>query len=288
MSKDFVLITGASSGIGQATAVLLSNLGFYALAGVRTQEDAVRLQQMGGENLTPVILDVTVPATILEVRGQVEALVKGSGLAAVINNAGHNYNSAFEYSDMEAARRMMEVNFFGTVNVSQKFIPLLRKYSQTSGKTSKLINVGSIGSIVGIPWESFYHASKFAVLGLTESLRYELHAQGIRATAVLPGGIKTKFSDKTAQSVNLAVESLDAQGMLLYQKGLEKISENVSLVDRWGSEPEKVANRIASIIGMSNPNLKYLVGIDAHLIFAMARWLPTKLMHSIFRPAFGA
>ncbi len=107
-------------------------------------------------------------------------------------------------------------------------------------------------------------------------------------TAVLPGGIKTKFAEKTAASVLLAVAGLDAEGRTLYHKGLEKISDNVGLVDRWGSEPEKVAHRIASIIRMKNPDLKYLVGIDAHLIFAMPRLLPAKVMHGIFRPAFGA
>ena len=288
MREEHVLITGASTGIGWTTALHLDSMGYRVIAGIRKAEDGVRLQKATGNRVVPVLLDVTSAEQVEQAHHRVRELCGDSGLAALINNAGHNYNSAFEYSDENLARGMMEVNFFGVVRTSQKFIPLLRQYAQSSGKKAKLINVGSIGSLLGLPWESFYHASKFAVLGLTESLRHELYAQGIRATAVLPGGIKTEFARKTSESVSVAIAGMDDMGRSHYGKGLQRIGEMVSLVDRWGSRPELVAARIGKIVRAQNPSLRYIVGIDARLMQTMSRLLPSGVLHSVLRPAFGA
>jgi short-subunit dehydrogenase len=235
-----------------------------------------------------LLLDVTSPDQVSAAYQRVQKICGEGGLTALINNAGHNYNSAFEYSDEGLARSMMEVNFFGVVRTSQTFIPLLRLHAQASRRNSKLINVGSIGSLIGLPWESFYHASKFAVLGLTESLRHELYGQGIRATAVLPGGIKTEFARKTSASVTVAMAGMDDIGHSLYGKGLRRISDMVAMVDRWGSSPDIVARRIGRIVRAANPGLKYVVGTDARLMQAMAGLLPSRVLHSLLRPTFGA
>jgi NAD(P)-dependent dehydrogenase (short-subunit alcohol dehydrogenase family) len=288
MQKEHALITGSSTGIGWATALHLDSMGYQVIAGIRNAEDGVRLQLATQHRIVPLLLDVTSPEQVSAAYQHVREMCGEGGLAALINNAGHNYNSAFEYSDEGLARSMMEVNFFGVVRTSQTFIPLLRLHAQASRRTAKLINVGSIGSLIGLPWESFYHASKFAVLGLTESLRHELYAQRIRATAVLPGGIKTEFARKTSDSVTVAVAGMDDTGRSLYGKGLRRISEMVSLVDRWGSKPELVAKRIVKIVRADNPGLSYVVGTDARLMQAMASLLPRRVLHSMLRPTFGA
>ena len=288
MENGYVLISGASSGIGWATALHLDALGYRVLAGVRKAEDGSRLRHASQDRVLPLILDVTDAHQIDEAHSFVMERCGHSGLTALVNNAGHNYNSAFEYSDEQLAREMMEVNFFGVVSMSRKFIPLLRLHAQASRRTAKLINVGSIGSLLGLPWEAFYHASKFAVLGLTESLRHELHAQDIRASAVLPGGIKTEFARKTRQGVEVAIASMDDSGRSLYGQGLQKIGEMVSMVDRWGSSPELVARRIGSIVRADNPDWRYLVGIDARLLHAMSSVLPSRVMHAMLRSTLGA
>lgn len=288
MNKQYALVTGASSGIGWATAMHLDSLGYRVIAGVRRPEDAQRLQEATKQRAVPLMLDVTRPDQVTEAFDCVRDYCGANGLAALINNAGHNYNSAFEHSDEVMARRMMEVNFFGVVRTTQMLIPLLRQHAQSTQCTAKLINVASIGGVIGLPWESFYHASKFAVLGLTESLRYELHSQGIRATAVLPGGIKTEFARKTNDSVVLALAEMNEGARARYGDGLRRLADMVSLVDRWGSPPELVARRIASIVRARNPALKHFVGVDAHVLNALANLLPRRALHSLLRPVFGA
>lgn len=284
--NKIVLLTGASTGIGRATALHLDQLGYTVFAGVRREQDGIELQKKASERLRPLILDVTKADDITNAVAVVSQACGGAGLAALVNNAGYNYNAAFEFTDEVKARQMMEVNFFGLYKMSQAFIPLLRQYAKNSGHRAKLINIGSIGSVLGFPWESFYHASKFAMLGLTESLRYELHDQRISAVAVLPGGIKTEFGPKTSNGIDAAITAMPPDGKHLYSKGLLKLQSQISKVDQLGSEPEKVARRIAHVIESSNPAMQYLVGPDARLFFGLARILPISWRHGLLRGQF--
>lgn len=288
MKQDqFVLLTGASTGIGRATALHLDRLGYIVFAGVRREQDGDALQKLASERLRPIILDVTKPQDITQALNVVTQACGTSGLAALVNNAGYNYNAAFEFTEEAKARQMMEVNFFGLYKMSQAFLPLLRQYVQSSGERAKLINIGSIGSVLGFPWESFYHASKFAVLGLTESLRYELRAQGVSAVAVLPGGIRTEFMPKTHDGIEAAIASMPSEGQQLYAGGLRKLQFMISQAVRFGSEPDKVARRIAHVIAAPNPNMQYLVGADARTLFGVARSLPLSWRHGLLRRQFG-
>ena len=286
--NQIVLLTGASTGIGRATALHLDSLGYTVFAGVRREQDGTELSQSASNRLRPIILDITKPEHIANALAVVGQACGSQGLTALVNNAGYNYNAAFEFTDETKARQMMEVNFFGLYKMSQAFIPLLRTYAKHSGRRAKLINIGSIGSILGFPWESFYHASKFAVLGLTESLRYELREQGISAVAVLPGGIKTDFMPKTNDGIETAIQAMTPEGKQLYGKGLTKFQSMVSQAVRFGSEPEKVARRIGKVIASNNPAMQYLVGADARLFFGIARSLPIGWRHGLLRGQFGA
>ena len=285
--NQIVLLTGASTGIGRATALYLDQLGYTVFAGVRREQDGVELQKKASERLKPIILDVTKPNDIAHALAVVGQACGDAGLAGLVNNAGYNYNAAFEFTDEAKARQVMEVNFFGLYKMSQAFIPLLRQYARSSGKRAKLINIGSIGSILGFPWQSFYQASKFALLGLTESLRFELYSQGIRVVAVLPGGIKTDFLPKTVDSIDAAIAAMTPEGKQLYGKGLTKLQGLTAQAARSGSEPEKVARRIARVMGAGNPNMQYLVGADARLIFGLARLLPISWRHGLLRNRLG-
>lgn len=287
-TTQVILLTGASTGIGRATALYLDQLGYTVFAGVRREQDGIALTQTASGRLKPIILDITNPDHIANVFAVVGAACGEGGLMALINNAGYNYISAFEYTDETKARQMMEVNFFGLYRMSQAFIPMLRQYARQRGKRAKLINIGSIGSIIGLPWEPFYHASKFAVLGLTESLRYELREQGISAVAVLPGGIKTDFMPKTDASLAEAIATMPAEGKQLYGKGLEKYKTLIPMADKFGSDPSTVAKRIADILAKANPGMQYFIGPDAHLLFGIARILPISWRHALLRGQFGA
>lgn len=287
IQNQIVLLTGASTGIGRATARHLDQLGYTVFAGVRREPDGAELQKGASARLKPIILDVTKPDDIAHALAVVSQACGDTGLAGLVNNAGYNYNAAFEFTDEAKARQMMEVNFFGLYKMSQAFIPLLRQYARSSGRRAKLVNIGSIGSILGFPWESFYHASKFAVLGLTESLRYELREQRISVVAVLPGGIKTDFMAKTTDGIDAAIADMTPEGKQLYGKGLNKMKAMTSQAVRFGSEPEKVARRIGRVIGDANPAMQYLVGPDARLFFGLARALPVSWRHGLLRGQFA-
>jgi NAD(P)-dependent dehydrogenase (short-subunit alcohol dehydrogenase family) len=278
-SQSAVLITGASTGIGRATAVHLAARGYRVFAGVRSIADAPPAT-------TPLRLDLTDPGCI----SAASDLLAEENLAAVINNAGYNYLGPFEYADEESARRMMEVNFFGPYRLSQVCIPHLRRYAETHpGKTAKLINISSIGGLVGVPWEVFYHASKFAVVGMTEGLRSELWSQNIRAVVICPGGVRTEFLPKTRQELQAAGSRLPPSAPIAYSVGLRRFESLIDSAGRFGSPPEAVARKIAAVIESRNPSLRHLVGADARILFALSRLLPqfafSRLLRLQFAPA---
>jgi NAD(P)-dependent dehydrogenase (short-subunit alcohol dehydrogenase family) len=284
---SLILVTGASTGIGRAIALELDCRGYRVLAGVRREADGDALLAASSGRLRAIRLDVTDGGHIAEAESLVTSAAQGRGLAALVNNAGHNLNGAFEYAEEARARAMMEVNFFGLYRLSQALIPMLRRHAEASGRTAKLINIGSIGSTIGLPWQAFYHASKFAVLGLSESLRHELYAQRIRVCAVLPGGVRTPFLQKTDKSVREAEAMLPASVPQNYRKGLGRIAELMATAERFGSEPEVVARRVASIVHARNPRLRHYVGIDARLIGAL-KALPEWIQEPLVRRAMGA
>ncbi|MBD0275734.1 MAG: SDR family NAD(P)-dependent oxidoreductase, partial [Acetobacteraceae bacterium] len=181
----------------------------------------------------------------------------------------------------------LEVNLLGPHRVARAFLPLLRNHA-ASGRTAKLVNVGSVGSLIGVPWEAFYHASKFGLLGWSESIAVELRAQGIRVSVVMPGGIRTPFIEKTTAATRAARDALPGAAPEGYRRGLGRMAEMAGRADRFGSPPDKVAARIARLVAMREPPARVLVGPDARLLAALRRWLPgrgfERLMAATFAP----
>lgn len=282
-STKTVLITGTSSGIGYETAIKLDQLGYKVLATVRKEIDGEKLKERASKNLQIVLLDVSKTDQIENLPTKIKPFLRENGLYALINNAGFNYVSPFEFTDQKLSRNMMEVNFFGAVYLAQAMIPLLRKYSQQTGEKSRIINISSIGGAIGLPWEGYYHASKFALLGISESLKFELFDQNIAVSAVMPGGIRTPFFDKTDQVTQQTLAGLSGTGKQRYQKNMEQMSQAVKALYPLTTKTEVVANRIARILNVKSPKFKYLVGIDAKLIFTMTRFLPDWVRHGLLQ-----
>jgi len=182
----------------------------------------------------------------------------------------------------------METNFFGLYRLSQRLIPALRRGAERAGQPSKLVNVSSIGGSIGLPWESFYHASKFAVLGLSESLRNELYAQNIRVVVVQPGGIKTDFMPKTEASLQTALAEMTPEGRSRYAKPLETMLGLTANAAKYGTPPEAVAKAFERILGRRNPGFRTWVGLDARILHALHTALPFWLMHAMLRRLSGA
>jgi NAD(P)-dependent dehydrogenase (short-subunit alcohol dehydrogenase family) len=287
MQRKTVVVTGASTGIGRETALELARSGFHVLAGVRREADARALQEAAaGQALEAVQLDVAREADI-EALGRRLDGAQG-GLAGLVNNAGHNYNAAFEYTDDGRARELMEVNFFGLARLSQRLVPALRRFATHSGSTAKLVNISSVGGSFGLPWEVYYHASKFAVVGLTEGLRQELWSQRIRAVVVQPGGIRTEFMPKTDASIEHALMSMPEEGRRRYGQGLSQLRAQISAAGRLGSPPSAVAHVVRRILLQTHPRFRWFVGPDARLLYALHALLPFSWSHALFRRLFGA
>jgi NAD(P)-dependent dehydrogenase (short-subunit alcohol dehydrogenase family) len=267
-----VLVTRASSGIGKAVSEELVRRGYRVFAGVRKLGKAP-------DGSTALLLDVTKAEHLRQVAEQLE----GEELARVVNNAGINYLSPFEDADEEQARRLMEVNFWGLCRMSQAVVPHLRRYAaERPGKTAKLIQVSSIGGLVGIPWEVYYHASKFAVMGLTGGLRSELWAQGIRAVAVCPRGVRTPFLPKTREGLREGIAALPESAQKRYGADLRKFLGIVDVADQYVTSAGEVARRIRQVLEQKNPAERQLVGADARLLFGLSQGMFGWMMRRLF------
>lgn len=277
-----VLVTGTSTGIGKATAERLHRAGYVVYAAVRSQADADRALS----GTIPLLLDVTKPELVAAAAARLEEDLGQAGLFALVNNAGINYNAPLEHTDEVMARHLMETNLFGVAWLTKALLPALRRHAQANGGTARIVNLGSIGSLVGVPWEPFYHAAKFGLLGLSESLQHETWRQRIRVSVVMPGAIQTPFVDKTRDEILASARALPDSTRGFYEKSMVMLAERSEQVERFGSPPEKVAARIEALLRAKRPPFRALVGRDAHLINALRTWLPTSAYHRLMRAAF--
>ena len=203
MAFRSAVVTGASSGIGQATAQHLDSLGFTVFAGVRSAEARERVASEGSGHVRPLRLDVTDPASIAAAAGEVREAAGTSGLAALVNNAGIAVSGPLELVPIEGLRNQLEVNVIGQVSVTQAFLPALR------AARGRIVNVSSIGGKIALPLAGPYAASKFALEAITDSLRRELRHLGVQVIAVEPGGVKTAIWGKGTKAAEAMLIDAD-------------------------------------------------------------------------------
>jgi NAD(P)-dependent dehydrogenase (short-subunit alcohol dehydrogenase family) len=281
-----VLITGTSSGIGRASALALAEAGYRVYAGVRRDSDAQSVASLHNA-ISSLMLDVTKPGDIAAARATIETGCGAAGLYALINNAGHNYTAPFECTDMAKARALMETNFFGLCALTQSVLPALRQGAIAHRRRAKIVNIGSIGSLIGVPWEPYYHASKFALIGISESLRHEVMKQRISVSVVCPGGIKTPFISKSGAESAAVADRLSPAHRHLYAKGLSRFERLVRAVDQNGSPPEAVAKAILGLLAASHPPFRKIVGTDAWTMASLRWLLPRPVFHTLIRSIFA-
>ncbi|MDP9189622.1 MAG: SDR family oxidoreductase [Actinomycetota bacterium] len=257
--KGAVMVTGASTGIGRAIVLHLDRQGHTVFAGVRKQKDADNLVKAATTgNLTPVTIDVTEPATISSAREQIEGLVGRKGLAGLVNNAGVAHAGPVEHLPVKDFQRVIDINLTGQYAVTQEFLPLIRR------ATGTVVFITSIGGRVAAPFMSPYHASKFGVEGLADSLRREVKPWGINVVVVEPGSIATPIWEKgTAASEGT---EFGAEGRRLYGKQLEAMKRALLDTADRGIEPEKVAEVVETALRKRRPKTRYIVGTDAKMM----------------------
>jgi NAD(P)-dependent dehydrogenase (short-subunit alcohol dehydrogenase family) len=258
MNKKTVLITGSSTGFGHATAKLFAEKGWNVVATMRDVTVAGDLARR--DNVLVSRMDVTDPATIDQViKISIERFGK---LDAVINNAGYGQYGIFETIPQESIQRNFDVNVFGVMNVIRAIVPVFRKQ-----KEGLILNVSSVGGLVGLPSISIYLSTKFALEGFTESLCYELASQNIVVKIVEPGGGETAFHARSSK-LNTGDGGLDSYGPFLDRANaaLSKLAERMTT-------PEHIAAVIYGAVTDGTKRLRYLAGDDVkHLVEARRKF----------------
>lgn len=274
MTSRTVLVTGASTGIGHATAKLLQGRGFDVIAGVRRQEDGAAL---AAEGIELVLLDVTDGAGIAAAAKQVGE----RPLAGLVNNAGIALGGPLEYFPVDRLRQQLEVNVVGLVAVTQALLPALRR-----GR-GRIVNIGSIGGRVSAPFIAPYHASKHAVEAITDALRQELAPAGIKVSVIEPGAVSTPIWSKGVEQVQDARETLPAEAIERYGAQLAAFDKIMARMDRMGIAPEKVAAVVEKALTARHPRPRYLVGVDARAQLGLKTLIPTRVMDAATRKVMG-
>jgi NAD(P)-dependent dehydrogenase (short-subunit alcohol dehydrogenase family) len=265
-----VLVTGASSGIGEACALRLARSGWDVLAGVRADADAERLRGSTG-GLEPVTLDVTEPASIA---AAVDQLGEGP-LEGLVNNAGIAVSMPLEFLPLEELRRQLEVNLVGQVAVTQAFLPHLR-----SGR-GRIVNVGSIAGRSSLPFLGAYAASKHGLEAVTDALRIELNPFGIEVVIVEPGTISTPIWRKGAERFQRLAAELPPDVATLYGERLAAFREAATAAARRAEPADEVAKVVERALSAERPKTRYLVGRDARRRAAVER-LPDRLRDRVY------
>jgi NAD(P)-dependent dehydrogenase (short-subunit alcohol dehydrogenase family) len=255
-----VVITGASSGLGKAAAIHLAELGYRVFAGVRTDSSAVELSGVPpstGE-LIPVMLDVTDTASIAQAGQLVEHWCSGTGLWAVVNNAGISISSPLECVPMEVLRTQLETNVVGTVAVLQRFLPLLR----ASG--GRIVNVSSGIANIALPYLGAYAAAQFAKEGLSDALRRELRPLGVSVSVIQPGAVWTPIWGKMRRSANEILAMAPAEIVETYRERFsESLDTSEGLAQASRTTTADYADAVAAALAAKRPKTRYRVGVDS-------------------------
>jgi NAD(P)-dependent dehydrogenase (short-subunit alcohol dehydrogenase family) len=258
-----VLITGASTGIGEATALHLDDLGFRVFAGVRKPEDGDRLKNAASDRLRVIQpFDVTDEDAVKAAARTVEEELAGAPLRGIVNNAGIALGGPLEALDLDDMRKSFEVNTIAALAVAQAFIPLLRR------SKGRIVNISSIGGRVAQPFVGPYVASKHAIEGLNDVLRLELMGWDIKVIAIEPGTIATPIWDKGSAQVEEALEKMPPEQHDLYRERLDQMPKIIARQNKRGVPPSKVAEAIEQALTAKRPKTRYLVG-DARLLLTL-------------------
>lgn len=268
MGKKAVLITGTSSGIGNAIAKYLLEHHWKVYATARSVEDLADLQKLGAITLT---LDVTRQETIDEV---IEFIEEENGkLDAVINNAGFGLFGVFEYISDEMIQKQLETNVIGLARVIRSSLPLLR----ASG-AGRIVNISSIAGIVSLPLGAWYSVSKFAVEAISDSLRMELASQNIKVISIQPGPVSSNFGQVTRKK--MVIPEPDG----VYDKVIKNALNffNSDFQKKEHAKPEEVARLIHKALEAKHPRTRYRITPTAWLMVLIKWILPDKWLDSIF------
>jgi NAD(P)-dependent dehydrogenase (short-subunit alcohol dehydrogenase family) len=269
------VVTGCSSGIGEACAVRLAAAGHRVVAGVRRDADGERLSRRS-DSIVPCLLDVTDPAHVEGLVRQLDELGV-AGLDGVVNNAGIARGGPLEFLALEEWRTQLEVNLLGQIAVTKALIPQLRR------ARGRLVYIGSIAGRVSTPLLGPYGASKHAIQAVAESLREELRPWGIAVSVVEPGAVRTPIWAKGRAYADDLEARLPVAAHVLYHDAIVGLRRSIDRQERVGVPPARVAAVVERALTARRPHYRYLVGRDAKGAGALERLLPDRVMAYLTR-----
>jgi NAD(P)-dependent dehydrogenase (short-subunit alcohol dehydrogenase family) len=267
MGKRSVVVTGASTGIGEATARILVRKGLRVLGSVRKHSDGERLKSQIGPDFEPLVFDVTDEGAIRAEAAHVRDLLGGETLIGLVNNAGIGMGGPLLLLGLDELRRQFEVNVFGVVAVTQAFAPLLGTDRRLTGGPGRIVNMSSVAGKLAAPFLAPYVASKHALEGLSQSLRRELLVYGIDVIVIGPGAVATPIWDKT-QQLDVA-RFADSE----YAAPLQKFMKTFVETGRKGLPPEDIGALVYHALTSARPRTRYAI-----LRNSLTRWLVPRLL----------
>jgi NAD(P)-dependent dehydrogenase (short-subunit alcohol dehydrogenase family) len=272
--RELIVVTGASTGMGAATAKELARKGFHVLAGVRRDVDADALR---AEGIEPHILDITVDSDVAAIADRVARDPLGRPLRALVNNAGISLNGPVETLPIAEWRRQFEVNLFGHIAMTQALLPALRRSAGT------VVNISSVGGKVALPTYGAYAGSKFALEAVSDSLRREVSGHGVKVVVVEPGAVKTEMLERGVANADRLKAGMTSDQLERYGDLVAAISEQALSFGRDGVSAESAAEVIARAAASPRPRTRYTIGRDAAILVRLARALSDRLLDRIVR-----
>jgi NAD(P)-dependent dehydrogenase (short-subunit alcohol dehydrogenase family) len=261
------IVTGASSGIGEATAERLQQAGFTVYAGARRTDRMARLADRG---VLVSQLDVTDDASMTDFVDRV--IAERGRVDVLVNNAGYGSYGAVEDVPLDEGRRQFEVNLFGLARMTQLVTPTMR-----AARSGRIVNVSSVGGHFYEALGAWYHASKFAVEGFSDSLRLELHEFGIEVVIVEPGSIRTEWGGGAYDSAE------KYSGTSAYAPQVKAMKVLYAHADRRGTEPSVIAETIVEAATARRPKIRYAAPFSAKAIIAAVTLIPDRILDAGLR-----
>jgi len=258
-----VVVSGTSTGIGEAIALHLAEQGFEVFAGVRREGDGEALREKA--DVTPLILEVTDELSVLAAADLVTRAVGERGLAGLVNNAGVAIPAPIEFQPLADFRRQLEVNLIGHVAVTQAFLPLIRKGG------GRIVNIGSVGGLLVLPLNGAYSASKFGMEALSDALRLELREWGIHVSHVDVGPVHSAIFGKTYAQLDGLKTTLGDHGHGLYVGQIAAVRSATEKAEATADPPDVIARAVLEALTASNPHTRYLAGHGVKGIAAAAK-----------------
>ncbi|MFL6380307.1 MAG: SDR family oxidoreductase [Nitrososphaeraceae archaeon] len=282
--KQVAVVTGSSSGIGFETCLTMARNGYNTYATMRKIEGKTNQITYIAKNenlpLKVLQLDVDNDKSVLDAINRI--VTEYGSIDVIVNNAGYALVGALEQTSTEEIKAQFETNFFGAVRVTQTVIPVMRE--QRSGR---IVNIISMGGRIAIPLDSIYHATKFALEGLSESIQYELEPFGIKVILVEPGAVGSNFWKNWRMAAKASNSSDNNNDYLLYRQIENNMLESFKKMEQNAIHPSEVAKMILQAVTSDNPDFRYVIGKDAATILETRKRMSDREFQDLFKKQFN-